>query len=339
MSFKRNIFFVALIAICVCFTTGFTFFKNVNSISQNVSKTKNELWCVTFQLVWNEFMDKYSDGKPIIFEGRTPKTAKQLNKKLYTKEILDSKSYYLAQGEISLDLKKEIETAIKNKFNETSDVLDFINWGAKNSYLFYAMLKKDFTYPNEFKKLDAAYFNSSKEKVKYFGVEAGASSKMRNGVDVMFYNSPNEYAVKLKTNQGEDVILLRTKKKGDFEKLYSYVVDNTDFGTFNRKDTLKVPEINVDEVISYDDLTGKKLKDKNQVITQALQTIKFKLDNKGGSLKSEAVISVMTTSLQPVVEPRNFTFDKPFVLFLKETAADKPYYAMKIENTKYLVKE
>ena len=40
-----------------------------------------------------------------------------------------------------------------------------------------------------------------------------------------------------------------------------------------------------------------------------------------------------------VEEPRHFLFDKPFVLFLIEEGKDKPYYAMKVENTDFLVSE
>ena len=108
---------------------------------------------------------------------------------------------------------------------------------------------------------------------------------------------------------------------------------------FTKNDNLKVPEINVDKMISYSELAGKKVIGTDFVISQALQTIKFKLDRKGGSLKSEAVISIMTTSLMSPVKERNFFFDKPFVLFLQEQGKDKPYFAMKVDTTDYLVKE
>ena len=41
---------------------------------------------------------------------------------------------------------------IKKKFNEKSDILDMIDWNAKNTLLFYTMLKKDFEFINEFDK-------------------------------------------------------------------------------------------------------------------------------------------------------------------------------------------
>jgi hypothetical protein len=138
----------------------------------------------------------------------------------------------------------------------------------------------------------------------------------------------------------EDVILFRTDKNDTFENYYSYVSKNSSIEKFGKRDNLKVPELNVDKLISYNELTGKKIIGADYVISQALQTIKFKLDRKGGSLKSEAAITIMKTSLMPEEEKiRNFNFDKKFVLFLKEQSKDKPYYAMKVDTTEFLVKE
>ena len=74
------------------------------------------------------------------------------------------------------------------------------------------------------------------------------------------------------------------------------------------------------------------------VITQALQTIKFNMDNKGGTLKSEAALAVMRMSLAPEIG-RKYNFDKEFVLFLKEEGKDKPYFAVRVENPEFLDKE
>lgn len=338
----KNILIVFGLTICsFMFCCGFSFFDKIFSKSENSAQTysqlKNNLWCVTFQLVWNDFMDKFADGNPVIFENGNPQIAKQLNKRLYTKDILNSNSYYITQGFLSERLKDEIETAILEKFNEKSDLLNFVDWTRKDSYLFYAMLKKDFAYPVEFDKLKPTAFNNSIQKVNYFGIDTNSPTKARNFVDVLFYNSSNDFAVKLQTTQGEDVILFRTNKKSDFEKLYAYVEKNLDIESFGKKDTLKIPEINIDELISYNELVGKKIKNKNYTIGQALQTIKFKLDNKGGSLKSEAIITVMRTMLTPDKPARNFVFDKQFVLFLKESSSNKPYFAVRINNLDFLI--
>lgn len=108
-------------------------------ISQGYESVKNSVWCVTFQLVWNDFMDKYAGGKPVQLVGGNPPIADELNKKLYTADILSPDSYYKTQGEISQKLKKQIEKEIYKKFHETSDVLDMVDWSAKDAYLFYVM--------------------------------------------------------------------------------------------------------------------------------------------------------------------------------------------------------
>ncbi len=327
-----------------CFMlSGFTFFKkNINNKPSAVQaqSINNKVWCVTFQLVWNDVMDKVLNGNPINFEGGTPQIADELNKRLYTKDILNENSYYITNGKMNTKLKKEIEKAIWKKFKEKSDILDMLNWGSKDSYLFYAMLKKDFNFIQIFDRYNPDTFNDSKEKVKYFGIKEKSDKKLDENIMVLFYKSSDEYAVKLNTKEKEDVILLRTSQDDNFENLYKYVQDNMMFDEFGKKDTLKVPDINVDEIISYSDLCGKRILGTNILISQALQTIKFKMDNKGGSLKSEAAIALMKTALAPSPErPRHFLFDKPFILFLKESEKDKPYYAMKITDTKYLVKE
>lgn len=340
----------------ICFTSfcfmlcGFTFFKRDNSnSSENITKetiekktdqSSTDVWCITFQLVWNEFLNKINKGNPVEFLGGNPLLADELNKKLYTKDDISDSSYYIADGKISKSLKKQIEKAIYKKFKEKSDILDMINWNAKNSYLFYAMLKKDFNFLTAFDKLQPDTFDNSKEIVKYFGVTKKSNKKLHKNINVLFYNSESEYAVKLLTKENEEVILFRTAKDDTFENLYSYIEQNTTFSQFTSYDYLKVPELKVDKTISYSELCNKPIKGSDYIISQALQTIKFKMDNKGGSLKSEAAIAIMKTAFIPeVTKNRYFYFNLPFVLFLKEQGKSKPYFAMKIENTNYLVQE
>jgi hypothetical protein len=346
MKVKKILSFIVVFSFLTgCFMlSGFSFFKkntttSVQQVAENYSKISNNLWCITFQLVWNEFSEKMLNGKPIKFIGGNPVIADELNKKLYNQYDISDNSYYVTSGKLSSSLKKQIEKDINKKFNEKSDILDFINWNAKNSYLFYSMLKKEFTFKYAFDELIAANFNNSTEKVKYFGINSKSDKKLYKNVQVLFYNSDDDFAVKFLTNENEEVIFYRTDKKGSFENLYSLTQELAENTDFTSSDVLTVPEINVDKTISYDDLTGKQIVGTDLQISQALQTIKFKMDNKGGSLKSEAAMTVMRMSLvQPSTMPRYFVFNKPFVLFLKEQAKEKPYYAMRIDNTDYLVK-
>lgn len=338
-----SICFLVSVSLLTC---GFKFWgkaeKNIEAkqpvITQGYDAVQNKVWCVTFQLVWNDFMDKINHGKPILLAGGNPIIATELNKRLYTTDILSENSYYKKDAPISKRLKRQIEKDIKKKFNETSDLLDMVDWNAKNSYLFYAMLKKDFNFTTPFDKLESDKFANSEAIVKYFGINNKSEHKLRNNVDVLFYNSEEDFAVKLLTKEHEEVILYKTQKNDSFENLYAYVIKQEPNVKFGHEDTLKVPDINIDKTISYSELCNKKIKGTNKVISQALQTIKFKMDNKGGTLKSEAVLSVMRMSLNH--EPaKKYHFDNSFVMFLKEQNKEKPYFAAKIDNEEFLVKE
>ena len=97
--------FFAFLGVCFMLC-GFTFFKNENKVenlqkvqtSTNYSDAKDNLWCVTFQLVWNDFMDKVNNGQPIKFVGGNPTIADELNKKSYTTDILKDEDYFKTQG-------------------------------------------------------------------------------------------------------------------------------------------------------------------------------------------------------------------------------------------------
>lgn len=348
---KKKVLSSLLVILFSCFCVslcGFSFFKkkeqnNVNpQIKQETSSyssTQKDLWCVTFQLVWNELSDKFVKG-PVNFVGGNPPIADELNKQLYTSEILSDDSYYTTFGKVSNKLKKDIEKSIYKKFKEKSDILDMINWNAKNSYIFYSILKKNFAFFHPFDRLASSQFNNSKEAVKYFGINDKSNKKLRDNVTVLFYKSPDEYAVSLATNEREDVILYRTDKEDTFANYYNYIANNTYYSYLTAEDELKIPDISVDKTVSYDELCNKQIEGTEYVISQALQTIKFKMDNKGGSLKSEAAIGIMRTSLvHPDKNARKFFFNKPFILFLIENGKDLPYYAMRVDDTKFLVKE
>lgn len=297
---------------------GFTFFKKADSNNsvpvvqqtEKISDIQDKVWCITFQLVWNDFMDKMMDSKPVEFVGGNPVIADELNKRLYSSDDISSNSYYKTQGKISPKLKKEIINELYKKLKEKSDILDMINWNAKDSYLFYVMLKKDFNFLTDFDKLKSAPFNLSEEKVKYFGIEKNSDAELRKNVSVLLYNSENEYAVKLLTKENEEVLLFRTDKNDTFENLYAYISSNKSEEAIKSGDILRVPNIIIDKTISYDALCGRKIVGSDYIISQALQTIKFKMDNKGGSLKSEAAIVVMKMALMPPDMHRVYSFDK-----------------------------
>ena len=349
MKFKKAIvsLLVILFACMSIMLCGCKIFHK-NNVDQNVqpqqligyAKYQDKLWCITFQIVWDEFRNTLLSGRKVEFIEGNPPIADELNRGIYSKDVVSPDSYYIKSAKLTPELKHEIEKDIYDKFHEKSDVLHLIDWDMPRAYLFYTMLIKNFTFNTVFDELKSEPFNQSADKVKYFGIDKKSNEQLYKNVTVLFYDD-NEYAIRLNTNENEYVIVYKTDKNDSFDNLYEYVVKNSKVNRFTKYDTFKMPEIIVDETISYDELSDKPIKYTDYVIATALQTIKFKLNKKGGSLKSEAVIVAKLNAVyNPNIPPeRHFDFDKPFVLFLQEKGKDKPYYAMKVSDLRYLVKD
>lgn len=302
------------------------------------SKQPDRVWVGTFQLVWNEFADNIVKG-PVLFKDGTPEVAKQLNRQSFKKSMLSEDSYYTAYGKTTLELKKQIEDAIMAKFNETSDILDKIDWeDPNNAYLIYSMLKKDFNYTTRFDILAKEKFNNSKTKYEYFGIDEKNNDRDNDGVKVLFYNNPFDYAVALQAEKDE-VILYRTNSNNNFKSVYQDINKKAakykGSKTFVKGDKLKVPFITLKEETNYKELCGHEILNTDRLyIGQALNTVDFNMNNTGIKLKSEAAMSIMKMSLviPQKLKGRNFYFNNTFILFLKEKDKSMPYYAMRVQD-------
>lgn len=302
---------------------------------QSRSNAQDRVWVASFQLVWNDFINKIVFN-PIRFRTGTPISVYELNKQAFDEDDLSENSYYKTCGKVTKNTKKQIAKAIKKKFKETSDLLDKLDLTPRNDMLFvYAMLKKDFEFINEFDKLEKSFFGED-QVAEYFGIDGTSRKALDNGVKVLFYNTSEDFAVLLATNGNDEVYLYRNSANKPFNVLYEDMLKKEFLykgdRKFNNVDELKVPNIKFFEEKSFEELTNKRIMGTNFVINQAMETIKFNMNNKGVKLKSEAALTVMTMSLQPEVEPRNFYFDDTFVIFLKEKKKNVPYFALRVND-------
>ena len=304
-----------------------TFFTRTNA--------QDRVWVGTFQIVWNEFIDKIVHN-PVRFREGTPEIVSALNKQTFTVNDISESAYYKYAGKVNKRTKKQITKAIKKKFKESSDLLDKLDLNPRNDmFLIYAMLKKDFEFINAFDKLGHSLYKTN-DSAEYFGINMDSNKKLGKGVEVLFYNNMNDFAVKLATCTNEEVYLYKTGVNKPFNFIYldmlkkqqTYKGDKN----FAKRDELKVPNIKFTEEKVFEELTNRRIMGTNLVINQALETIKFDMNNKGVKLKSEAAMTVMTTALVPESEPRLFYFDDTFVIFLKEKNKSKPYFALRVND-------
>lgn len=316
--------------------------KTSNNTDINVALTmddkieNNTVWCGTFQLIWNDLKNDFAK-QDIEFSPQL-EVVKNLNKGQFNTSKISDNSYYKAQGIPTEKLKAEIEKEIKDKFNETSNILDGFDFdGNPDKYLLYAMLKKEFKFNKQFEELENGQFGAY-ENVKYFGTKENNSEELREQIQVLYYKSRDEFAVKLLTKQNDEIIIAKGIDKDTFNETYKEIQDkqNSYDGEkeFLKTDTLKIPNIDFKTEKEFKELENKpfKISDGNSyIIEKAIQTIQFELDKTGGKIKSEAGMGIAKTALIRE-EPRDFSVDNTFTLFLKEKDKDMPYFAAKIEN-------
>ena len=205
----------------------------------------------------------------------------------------------------------------------------------------YAMLKKDFKFLHAFDKLSDGVFAKNYTPVKYFGINEDSDKKLYKNVDVMFYNSAEDFAVKLYTKDKDIVMLYRTNDDTTFDKYYSEMNKkakkfNGD-KKFNSDDKLRVPDINLYQETRFKDVEGHRIKGTNFKIDATIETVDFRMNNEGVKLKSEAAI-MMKCLAMPIERGRNFYYTDNFVLFLIEKGQKTPYYAMRVADVETLNK-
>ena len=208
-----------------------------------------------------------------------------------------------------------------------------------NDMLLYTMMKKQFYFESEFEELGKGKFGDSSKDVVYFGIDEYTveKEKFRNQIEVLFYDSDTDFAIKLYTKGQDRIILYRTDATDDFESIFRKIKqkkNNYMRKLFTSIDTLKIPSLSFGITKDYTELTGESFirkRDHNKyLIHKAIQAIDFKLDKTGGIVKSEAAMLVMITGVP--IGPRNFNFDDTFYMFLIEEGNEMPYLALRVED-------
>jgi len=293
------------------------------------SIAKNQVWAGVFQLIWDDLANEINKA-PIKFSKSQPEIVDLLNGSSFSVKDLSSNAYYKKLGLASLQLKKEIEDGIWNKFHEKSTILDQVDWSpAPNKYALYAMLKKDLEYEEKFDKVDSGYFEGTNSDIEYFGVTTEKSSNLKKSVRVLFYNNPSDFAVTLKSKQGDLIHLYRTEDKKTLSELYTEMKkkSNNKNEYLRASDKFKAPILDFNAQREFKELYGVPIIPSGFVINKAIEAIQFKMDEVGVKLVAEAVM------LGELGIPHNrfFYLTGPYAIFIEEPGKH-PYFAAYITD-------
>ena len=367
MNKKRKILIIFGILI-ILFIIVFVLINKANIFSKKVTKlqsvegitvvptmndtiTADSSWCGTFQLVWNDMKNEVVK-KDVIFNPQLD-MVKNLNKEDFNETMLSEDSYQKIYSLKSLALKEQLENGLKEKFNQTSDILNDFNWSESEldnpnnpnvrRYFFYTMLYRKFEFLQEFDKLDNGKFGNKYKDVQYFGIDENTEDSVGNQITVLYYNSKDDFAIIVNTKTDDEVIFCKSPNGSNFNEIYENMNNESNKYTgsrsFKNVDEFKAPNLDFDEKKEYTELANKEFKTADPYydtaeIQKAIQTIKFSLDEKGGEIKSEAAIdmTIGVTSVPKADEPRYFYVDDTFAIFLREKGKTKPYFAGRIDD-------
>ena len=303
------------------FNTNHNITMNPSYKSTLNENTINNLWVGTLDLAWKELAEKIGEEK-IELEDENVQIAKDLSASPFTKEMLDKNDYKI-NIERTITNGYKIETTLNKELNflEKFDNFNEYNWK----------------------------FGESEEFIKYFGINNASSENMNKNIEILFYNPisinnshSNDFAIKLKTKEEDEIILYRTDTNKSFEEYYKEIENKTNLYTGNREfkeiDELRIPYVRVNGMISYDELYGKKIKNSEGLyIFDTIQNVNFYLNESGCNLKSKA--TMVTEYLSVGIDTKYCYFQDNFIIFMKEKNSDIPYFALKIDNSDILEKK
>ena len=360
---------IAVIAICLLFMKNTpvveegstTTTTTKQSGSRDINKTEtigviptmydtvltDSAWTPTFELIWHDLKNKYVH-QDITWAGQ-PSIVDSLNKEYFKENMISDEYLYKIADYKTLELKKTIEKGIKDKFNQESDVLDDIDWSdseldhgpeEERRILLYSMLYREFEYINPLDELQNSNFKNV-ENVRYFGFDNNSDSKLTNQIEVLYYDT-KDYMIKLNTKNGDELFFIINPEGSTFNEMWTNANNKANKYTGNKvfttNDYLKIPYLSFDIKREYTELCNHVFLNKTGTeyfdIQKAIQTIKLELDNKGGKVKSEAVIDTKNgiTSVGKEPEHRYFYYNDTFALFIKEKNKDVPYFAARVDD-------
>ena len=313
-----------------------------------ITRGRNSVYCATFAIAWDAACKKCG-GRPLELTGDPP-LALGLNAHLFRPTNLSSESYVAGAGPGNAAFRQTLEEELSAKFpGATPQLID--PDGNDHVLQLYSYLQKSLPFHVEFGDLPQPLrFHAENQEIRVtsFGAaqlgQDSRSEQIEAQVTILDYINDDDFILKLAPGTPRDeIVLAKLTPRATLQEMIAAVREriahpnprHTDHH-FLATESLVIPKLTLSVRKEYSELkeeiVGSLLE-----ITGAVQIIKFRLDETGAVLESEAAI-VGDNGHEPTIPAgqRKFIFDRPFLIYLIERQADQPYFAAWIENAELM---
>lgn len=319
--------------------------------AEQIRAGRNYVYCCTFELAWQQLKDQI--GGPVRLEGDPP-LAGRLNETSFRRDDVSQGALVARAGRGSEGIAEQIRDEIRRKFPSAEPRLP--QRLEKSAVFLYAYLQKNLPFAVSFDALpEPLAFHSANGpvRVESFGVrdfknEVARDERLREQVDVLDYVSDTDFVLGLKSSLAKDeIVLAKVQPEATLAETINAVrrrIESPDanhhWPKLETGDTLVVPKLTINLEREYAELLGRHFLNpgwETLFVAGAPQIIRFRLDESGAFLESEAAFIGENGGPAPVHRPRNLILNRPFLIYLREPDADQPYFAAWIENAELML--
>ena len=306
-------------------------------LDESLPAGKNVLWCATLQMAWDAACKRL--GRPIqLLPGSG--LADSLNRNSFDRSWVDESSVFAAEGQVDDGILSKISSRAGKMSGRVSQLVGRLKkYSGTGDIVFFAMLDKNLKFGHPFGKL--GLWKLGDRAVPWFGFtpDQENTGPLRKQVLVHHYAAKDDFVIELLSKESSEQLLLAKlpANPGTSARLSRDVLrqlqSSAPEAAFN--DLLAVPNIIADESAVFSELEGRTVAGKDLFVRTAMQTVDFRMDEKGVKLHSEAEVS-FGCSARARIKPRLMILTPPFALILKRKNAPKPYFVAWFANTDLL---
>jgi len=326
---------------------------SAKDVEQNLKKTRvtahlqqkheagtNLVWCAAFQAAWDELSGVLKG--PVLLAGNEIEMVKGLTARLVSKNDFASDSFIARAGFVKDGILETLQADLKGRFEGKASPTLLPESGtlAPEHLVAYAYLFKSMEYETPLARYSGPLLFKG-AKVQGFGVWKSADlwNKRARQVSILRFESDDDFIVSLLTKDPKDrLIVARMAPGATLRETVETALKRANSGNpsaFKAYDVFQAPVLNFELTRIYKELIGKQVQNAGFTgypIADARQIIRFRFDESGARLKSEARLIPMNGGGE-----RHCICSGPFLILMLRAGAKMPYFALWIEDPELMV--